>query len=408
MTKTLIALAVLGVASSITHAAPTVNIYGIVDTGYIKQTGQDLTMGENINSRIGFRGTEDLGNGLKAIFQLEKRFNVHDGTNNTGKGSNARDWEGAANVGLSSQEWGTIRFGRVNELSTETIRKFDPFYQYGVGSMILSSQRSERIDNTARYDSPKWAGFSFGLSYSLGQNTQKGSTYQKLRAETAINAAGSNTAGQEGYIWKNYDNDGYAINLSYDNGPFTATANWSRVADSADSDVWNIGVAYKWNSVRISLLYEKTSDNGFRQGDYSVYTDKSFIPINDYGSQYTKCSLKSEQDLWLLGLEWDIGPGQFDASIQRGSIDDVRFLNGERAGGYGNNARDTGIVESGSFKDSDIMKYAVGYTYNLSKRTSLYGQVSYTDYDTKEAGFYYTGIARDSITGVQIGMTHRF
>lgn len=48
------------------------------------------------------------------------------------------------------------------------------------------------------------------------------------------------------------------------------------------------------------------------------------------------------------------------------------------------------------------------YTYNLSKRTSVYGQVSYTDYDNKATGNFYSGINQDSVTGVQIGMTHKF
>ncbi|MBO4789753.1 MAG: porin, partial [Oxalobacter sp.] len=97
MKKTLIALAVLGAAAGTAYAQSNVTIYGVVDTGYIKKTGADLDMGENINNRIGFKGVEDLGDGLKATFQLEKRFDVGTGENNSKSG---KDWEGAANVGL--------------------------------------------------------------------------------------------------------------------------------------------------------------------------------------------------------------------------------------------------------------------------------------------------------------------
>jgi len=381
MKKTLIALAVLGAAAGVAHAQSNVTIYGVVDTGYVKETGRDLKMDENVNSRIGFRGAEDLGAGLKAIFQLEKRFNVNDGTNNSSTG---KDWEGAANVGLASADWGRIRFGRINELTTETIRKFDPFYQYGIGGMIESTQRSARIDNTARYDSPKWAGFSFGLSYSLGQDTKTEDQWYK-----------NNVTG------KAMDNDGYAINLSYDNGPFMATANWSRLADSNDSDVWNIGVAYKFGSARVMLSYEKTTDEGFHGGSgpaYSVALDgtaKMQGTSTIDGDPYSL--LKSEQESWLLGLEWDIGPGQFDAAVQRVSLDDVRDLNGGAKAMY-----------NGKKIDGDIMKYSIGYTYNLSKRTSVYGQVAYTDWDSEGVNYYYGGSGRESTTGVQIGMTHKF
>ena len=124
MKKTLIALAVLGAAAGVAHAQSNVTIYGIVDTGFIKKSGHDVEMGENVNNRLGFRGVEDLGGGMKATFELERRFDL-----NNGEAKNDKDWDGAANVGLKGDSWGAVRLGRVNELTTETIRKFDPFYQ---------------------------------------------------------------------------------------------------------------------------------------------------------------------------------------------------------------------------------------------------------------------------------------
>jgi len=396
MKKTLIALAVLGTAVGVAHAQSNVTVYGVVDTGYVKTTGQDLKMDENVNSRIGFKGAEDLGGGLKAIFQLEKRFNVHDGTNNSDAN---KDWEGAANVGLASDSWGKIRFGRVNELTTETIRKFDPFYQYGVGGMIESTQRSARIDNTARYDSPKWAGFSFGLSYSLGKDTKSDGKWYELDTGTKKYA---------------YDNDGYGINLSYDNGPFMATANWSRLADSNDSDVWNIGVAYKFGSARVMLSYEKTKDEGFKAGGYSMYDDNRYANTNfkyfdNNGVVAGLSPVSSEQESWLLGLEWDVGPGQFDAAIQRVSIDDVRSLyTGQKGAFVSPGSVNLGTSDTYKKVDGDVMKYSIGYTYNLSKRTSVYGQIAYTDWDTEAVNEFYGGTGRESTTDVQIGITHKF
>lgn len=355
MKKTLIALAVLGAAAGVAHAQSNVTIYGIVDTGFIKESGKDIKMGENVNNRIGFRGVEDLGSGQAATFELEKRFELADGTNKGYKGyetdGKATDWDGAANVGLKGSNWGAVRLGRVNELSTESIRKFDPFYQYGVGSMIYSTQRSARISNTVRYDSLNWSGFHFGASYSLGANTKN--------VDDALTQAGA-------------DNDGYAISLGYDNGPLALAGNWSRIADSDKSSVWNLGAAYKFGPARVSLAYEQTKDKGWWLGNEDAARS----------GKYTASTQKN----WLLGLEWTLGPGRLNASVQYDRV---------KAEDWGNDTK-------------KLWKYALGYTYNLSKRTSLYGNVAYTNYDDEVMGNYYNATDRDSVTGVQVGITHKF
>ena len=364
MKKTLIALAVLGAAAGVAHAQSNVTIYGIVDTGFIKESGSDIKMGENVNNRIGFRGVEDLGSGQKATFELEKRFELADGTLKESNGYKAdgktTDWDGAANVGLKGDNWGAVRLGRVNELTTESIRKFDPFYQYGVASMFLSKQRSARISNTVRYDSLNWSGFHFGASYSLGGNTNKDSI---KGAMIAVDQAGA-------------DNDGYAISLGYDNGPLSLAGNWSRLADSNKSYTWNLGAAYKFGPARVSLAYENTKNKGWKLGDESAANAAAGMALGE----------QSKQQNWLLGLEWTLGPGRLNASVNYNQIKDVASWNDNK----------------------DNLKYAIGYTYNLSKRTSIYGNVAYTDYDDEQAAGYYGYQGRDSVTGVQVGITHKF
>jgi len=368
MNKKVIALAVLAACSGASLAQSNVTVYGVVDTGYVKQTGRDLYMGTNQDNKIGFQGSEDLGGGLKALFQLEKRFDLNDGSMGNSSipagrgasGDSGVDWDGAANIGLENSAWGKIRFGRINELSTETIRRFDPFNQYGVGSMIYSSQRSARVSNTVRYDSPSWDGFKIGALYTLGTDTQNSPT---------------------GAAAAKKDNDGYGINLSYDNGPFAATANWSRISDSDNSSVWNIGLGYKFGAARVTMLYEDTDNKGYRNNGSINYKNTS-NPATD-------------EKVFLLGLEWGIGSGQLDASVQYARLKDVRD-------------RSSGARLAGFDGTKDTFKYALGYTYNLSKRTSVYGQVSYTDFDDEATGSFYSGLDRDSISAIQVGMTHKF
>lgn len=368
MNKKTVALLALGLSGTLAHAQGSVTLYGVVDVGYIKETGRDIRMGDNDNNRLGFRGVEDLGNGFKAIFNLEKRFDLNDGTagnSNTAsykgtKNAKQKDWDGPTFVGLASENWGKVQLGRVNELSTETIRKFDPFNQIGIGSQIYSVQRNARIDNTVRYNSPDWSGFSFGASYSLGCNT---------KGENAIAPAYSGA-----------DNDGYGINLSYNNGPFSSTANWSRVADSNDSSVWNIGLGYKvLPTLRLSASYEDTNSKGWKGGNGAA----SGTTANPDG--YSS-ALKARERNLLVGLGWHVGPGRLDGSVQYNRLKDTAFLT------------DT----------ADSWKYSVGYTWFLSKRTSLYGFLAYTDYGDRETGNFYSGLKKDSVTGVQLGMTHKF
>ncbi len=362
MKKTLIALAVLGAAAGVAHAQSNVTIYGIVDTGFIKETGKDVKMGENVNNRIGFRGVEDLGSGQKATFELERRFELADGTQ---KGV---DWDGAANVGLKGDNWGAVRLGRINEITTEYVRKLDPFNQYGVGGMVESTQRSARISDTVRYDSLNWNGFHFAASYSLGRD-------------------------KDDYLYKDttpsFDNDGYAVGLMYDNGPVMLQGNWSRVADSNDSYSWNLGGWYKFGPARVSLAYEQTRDKGAKHGMLSSEEIAGKI-----GSAK---GIESKQQNWLLGLQWALGPGKLNASFNYAKVDDVSVASFAGGGAYAG-------WNGGS---KDLKKYAIGYTYDLSKRTSIYGVVAYNDFEDEQIANFY-GYDDDSVTGVQVGITHKF
>ena len=394
MKKTLIALAVLGAAAGTAYAQSNVTIYGVVDTGYIKKTGYDTQMGENVNNRIGFKGVEDLGDGLKATFQLERRFNLSDGrikNNNEHWESKSRDWDGPANVGLKHDDWGWIRLGRNNGIATENIRKFDPFYQYGIGGMIDSTQRGVRRDNMLRYDSPEWAGFSFQAAYELGRNMNA-----KSRKIDGVYVSDSEWERRGGHS-NGYDNDGYQIGLNYKYGGFAATANYQTLADSNRSSLWNVGLSYSWDTVKVEAVYQHTKDKMFGMavhGDEYVTYEKgakegSYKAWNDDGSV--------DIDQALLGVEWKVGPGRLNASAQWLGIE------GSKNSGIG-------TYDGKNFKavDSDAYRVAIGYTYNLSKRTSLYGIVAYTDWEDEEVGQLFDDVSQDTTTGVQVGITHKF
>ena len=245
--------------------------------------------------------------------------------------------------------------GRVNDLSIETYRLLDPFNQYGVGASLARTPiHSEQISNTVRYDSPVWAGFSFGATYSLGADDHGNINY-KLNG-----------------------NDGFAVNVRYDNGPLLLLANYDRMADSNKSWLWNAGAAYRWQDIKFSLGYQ---DSTFKALDYD-----SDIGDNDrYGIQ---------QKNWLVGLQYQAGAHTVSASYNYGRV---------KSEGQSNK----------------VNKYALCYAYALSKRTSLYANIAWSDFGNEWLSNYYRNdmavnndteneTANASVTGVEIGITHRF
>lgn len=259
MKKTLIALAALGAAVSV-HAT-NITVYGVADIGYSDGPNTEVGMSEKVNSRLGVKGSEDLGNGLKAIFQLEQRFDLADGT-----ASDHGDFEGAANVGLAG-DFGKVRLGRLNELSTETLRKLDPFNQYGVAGAfeitLPGNDGSGRLNNAVRYDSPVMNGLQFGISYSFYDANVLGAT----------------------------DDDGYAISATYKNDDLYLVANYNHMTNLDDTDNWNIGASYDIDGVTISALYEDAN-------------------VNLLGGM--------NETHWMLGVSWKVGNGVVKASYNDG------------------------------------------------------------------------------------------
>jgi predicted porin len=107
MKKSLLALAVLGAFASVASAQSSVTLYGRVDLSVGKGVGQaGKQMANGSGSRLGLRGTEDLGGGLSAFFNIEHRYNA-----DTGVMPNARFWHGRSLVGLQGG-FGQITLGR--------------------------------------------------------------------------------------------------------------------------------------------------------------------------------------------------------------------------------------------------------------------------------------------------------
>ncbi|MBD8050386.1 porin [Limnohabitans radicicola] len=203
--------------TSLSHGQSAVGIYGVADLGVRHTSGMDASnapatananaMGSGIDttSRLGYRGTEDLGGGLKAEFNFETGLNV-----DTGTPANAKFFDRASVVGLSGA-WGTALGGRQTTLLADAVGVVDPLgnryasfnpniqiaalsghklgQEYGSAG---SSSGSYRLDNAIKYIG-KFGNFSgramYGFGEQNGSNAKLSSTGASLAYEDARFAA---------------------------------------------------------------------------------------------------------------------------------------------------------------------------------------------------------------------------
>jgi len=175
MKKSLLALAVLGAFAGAASAQTNVTIYGIADAGltYTKTDADNsktwgLGSGIQSGSRIGFKGTEDLGGGLKANFQLENGFTIDDGKlgdTTTNALFNRQAW-----VGVSGA-FGAVKLGKQYNPIFTAVDAIDPFGTGLAGDLsniFFVGTNDIRTNNTINY-SYSASGFSGEIAYALGE-----------------------------------------------------------------------------------------------------------------------------------------------------------------------------------------------------------------------------------------------
>lgn len=245
MKKSLIALAALA-ASGVAMAQSSVTLYGVLDTGVSYFKGDDSVYGltktgGNTNSRLGFRGVEDLGNGLKATFDLEAGFNVDDGTGYLGKGGSGLEFRRTSTVGLEGA-FGTVRLGRELTASYRAVSRYDVFNDTGAGASLAwnttNTTYNPRVDNAITYYTPVFSGFKAGLNYGFGEQ-------QKARDSRYVGAG-----------------------ATYDNGPISAGLGYERSNNAgvipalsnteADMTTWQLGAAYNFGVAKLAGFYKDT------------------------------------------------------------------------------------------------------------------------------------------------------
>lgn len=322
--------AVLCAAAGSVHAAGNpsntyVQVYGVVDVAFSSYYGQgngtrnSLTSGGNQVSRIGFRGREDLGEGMYAGFDLEAGLNIDSGqgqptnTNNLPSGSarGAMAFNRKSYVYVGGR-YGTLRLGRDYTPAFWNLFAYDPF-RVGVGIGSLSTHgtgaTSFRASNSVGYFSPGCATFSCKGLF--------------LQAMQAFGDKEKFDAGHDGNlqgIRVGYGGKGWDIAASI---AVTKTANVGNYTQS------NIGASYQWGEHRLMVL---AGEN------------------------------RTGERLASMGDADRVRYGQIGAWIALGAdYIPVSFT----------------YLKRNDTADSSARKFAVGYVHALSKRTVVYGTYAF-------------------------------
>lgn len=323
-----------------------VTLYGIVDIGLVGERGgaagnvTKITSGPASSSRLGFKGSEDLGGGLSAFFILEAGYSV-----DTGNFASANTpFNRQALVGLRNDA-GTLSLGRqTTPYHNALVAVADPFgtgYAGTIKNAFPDWGTNARSNNTVNYATPDINGVSADVAYSPGEQ------------------AGSAEAGRQLGASVGYNGGRFNVRLAYNhkNGDTVAMADTAAVRRGSGSNKllaanYDLGVA--------RLFFAVGVDQGFNSA-----------PLGNTGNPYGGVAPAASTDgrEVLLGVTVPLSAGTLMASVMR--KDDRTAFN------------------------QDANTWGVGYVYPLSKRTSLYaayGAISnrngagYTVANNSEAG----------------------
>lgn len=340
--------------SSMASAQSSVTLYGLVDIGIAYQSrkaGTDsnvfknpsktynqlgLASGQAASSRWGLKGTEDLGNGLKANFVYESGVNVATGAS-TG-------FTRQATLGLSSASLGSIDLGRRLTPGTYAFAGIDPFdYNYDQAALNSSMGATNiRFSNMIAVTTASFGGFSLLGGYSF---------------DTGLGAI--NSPEKPGTFGTSNKFRALSLGARFASGPVLVGAMYDMYftpsgANSMSVKQWNLGGTYDFKVVKLHAAFGQNIDGRVNGVKVLANVETSGGDGNTNGAVLYEPGARTNQ--WMVGVSAPIGDvGKLFASVQQ-----------LRPGG------DFTFGDRGSQTTSSI-----GYNYRLSKRTMLYAYYSY-------------------------------
>jgi predicted porin len=352
MKKSLLAVTLLGTCAGMAQAQSNVQIYGTIDAGLIKRSDQTLNIGKRAANTLGFKGSEELGNGLKAIFQLEIRYEPDTGTVEVGgNGAQRPLFQGESRVGLQG-DFGMVRIGRGLSPLQQTIMAFEPFHGlpspagfytdvavagYTSDPLSIAGNSNNRWSNAVWYNTPNFNGFQFNSA--VGTKEANNGPVIVGRGTTLAPQYPANSQASA---------NPYSLNGTYTNGPLGAMLAYER--NAVETKMYTLGASY--------LPFPELK----LMGTYSHQDRDHTFAIN------------SDVKAWVLGVNYIMGPGKLLA-------------------GYGRKTPDG---------QPATKQLSLGYEYSLSKRTYLYVDAS------RKKGAVGATTVNSTINHYDLGVNHSF
>lgn len=262
MTTRFWACALLACAGA-AQAQSSVTLFGLIDGGvYRKQlAGETARMtqhsGGMTTSFFGFRGNEDIGNGVKASFMLTGFFNSDTGA--SGRGPGDPMWSRSAWVGVGSDRLGTVRLGRQSAVAYQNLLRYSPFdnstafgpsalhtYIPSVAQPMMTSSGATDTgwSNAVSYTSPSWGGVVLTGMVGIGESTADGN-----RSTLGVNYQ-TDGPWAAGVVVEQIDR----ANLNFSKPPTNLPISRSRVV--------NAGTSYDFKVVKLFGQYVRTELDG--------------------------------------------------------------------------------------------------------------------------------------------------
>jgi len=360
--KKIIALAVAGLMSGAAFAQSNVTISGLVDMGFSHRSDNLVSGvanrsgfdgGQQSGSRIQFAGSEDLGGGMKAVFLLETGINVDRG-GLSANGSTGGNFGRQTYMGLAGG-FGTFVMGRVYTPQFNLVTAVDPF-----GTGLVGQVNNVYTMAASPLAAAQQGGGAVRLDNVAAYISPSFSGLTVVGAYTRNGVANESNNNADVRVW--------AIAPTYSNGPLMVGLNYHNIkADvlSFSTKTWDLGATYDLGVVKLAALFGKDSD------------------IN---------AAKDDARKYMLGVTAPLGNGALLASYTRSRID------------------------HGSAADYKGRQWAIGYQYNLSKRTNAY--VAYSDINNDNGAQFGVGDSSNAGTdgaathpyqkGINVGLRHKF
>ncbi|MEG0919948.1 MAG: porin [Comamonas sp.] len=350
MKKSLVALAVLA-ASGAAMAQSSVTLFGVVDAGvtYAKSSGQKanygLTNSGNATSRLGFRGVEDLGGGLKAGFWLEGAIQNDSGTASGGGAAGPGfEFKRRSTVSLMGN-FGEVRLGRELTAAYNTVSAYDVFGQVGIGQNISFGNGSAglgdpfRVSNMVSYYTPNMSGFKAGINYGFGEKQ------------------GDNSANR--YI---------GGSVGYENGPLSVGVGYDQlnnaVATFDKTQSLGLGAAYNFGAFKLSGLVRQVQGTpavGEKTKLQSAHLGAT-MPVGAAGEARVAYNYYDNKD--IEGKAHQISLGYVHNLSKRTAVyGTYAFLKNQKSESFGVGANGLGIAAPAAGKNQQALTVGIRHAF---------------------------------------------